>query len=233
MPITSTFFEPCEPEYWRGRYARVPGEKSVFHLKHYDGRRRAAIYWQTDEGTATCYALESEPEQQLARAVESAKRMASGGGGGSFVINEFGQVLVPSSNGGGVRVLAGQLHGNLLFDNPFDPDSPIDLSDTEGLVAGDPWKLPYVGMPFLLTARREITFQHFSEDGKERLFPPAQDKNLADQIYSVRGSGGRFIVNPAGVVLTKRQDFEQGGQWSPVFVGHTNSNKWFKQEEVK
>ena len=38
-----------------------------------------------------------------AEAVASAKRFKGGSGGGAFVVNEYGQVIVPSSDGGGAR----------------------------------------------------------------------------------------------------------------------------------
>jgi len=193
------------------------------------------IFWETEDGTATCYATESASAASLASAVEGAKRTAGGSGGGSFVINEFGQVLVPSSDGGGSRYIVGRLDGALLFQNPFDEDDPIDLSDTSRLRPGDPWKLPYVGFPFNLSKVSKIYFFETDADGGRSIFPEHQDMTLIHSIRQLRRSGAvRFIVNHAGVVLTKcppSAGWSLEESWQPLFVGRINRNKWFAAED--
>jgi len=234
MTTQTATFTSCKPSPWHGRYARIPGDNSVFHLKYMDGRMWPVIHWETEEGTATCAARECVAAVQLAAAVEAAKRKAGGSGGGSFVINEYGQVLVPASDGQGQRCLAGELTGRLLFENPFDEDDPIDLADISHLHPGDPWKLPYVGFPFNLNKRSSIYFYNITEDGGESLYPRQQDASLVRSLRSLRRTGAiRFIVNPYGIVLTKcplKDEWSPEEQWQPFYVGTINANMWFRKE---
>lgn len=228
MSSGTSLFRTHRPRRWNGRYSRIPGETSVFHLQHQHNRLWPAVIWDTEDGRATCFAHDGEPAASLAPAVENAKRMAGGSGGGSFAINEFGQVLVPASDGGGRRYLVGQLNGCLTFDNPFDEDDPIDMADVSSLYTGDPWQLPYVGMPFRLNPSRGIAFRQSSHDHSYDLYPTSQDPRLIQALAEVRGwNGGRFIVNYAGIVLTR---LEQDGFWGPVYVGSIDLNRWFERE---
>jgi hypothetical protein len=235
MTVQTSTFQSCRLQRWHGRYARIPGDTSVFHLKALNGRLWPAIVWETEDGTATCYATDSASVASLAVAVESAKRRSGGTGGGSFVINEFGQVLVPSSDGDGTRYIVGQLNGAILFQNPFDEDDPIDLSDISRLRPGDPWKIPYVGFPFNLSKASKIYFYEMDADGGRSIFPEHQDMALIQSIRQLRRSGAvRFIVNHAGVVLTKcppSNGWSPEESWQPFFVGRINRDKWFAVED--
>ena len=62
----------------------------------------------------------------------------------------------------------------------------------------------------------------------------AQRSDLIEALRSIRRYGAvRFIVNPYGLVLTKRPP---AGRWSaeelwePVFVGKINLDLWFEKE---
>ncbi|WP_025772064.1 hypothetical protein [Thioalkalivibrio sp. HK1] len=226
-------FEPCEPSRWFGRYARIPGDSSVFHLKNVNGRMWPTILWQREAGTGTCPAFDGEATRGIADAVMDAKIKAGGSGGGSFIINEYGQVLVPASDGSGRRYIVGELKGRWLFENPFDENEPIDLGDSEGLGIGDPWERPYVGFPFNLSARDKVYFNQEDEEGRRSIYPDLQDFTLMLALRSARSSGGpiRFIVNPFGVVLTKRKVQDPPEErWQPVYVGKVIYGQWFDKE---
>ena len=213
---------------WSGRYARIPGETAVYHLNYRDGRWWPVIYWDTDDGRIVCPAVDCTASQELGEAVVHAKWALSRTEGGSFLINEFGQVIVPSANGGGQRMLAGTMAGNLLFENPI-VGGFIDLSDTSGLQPGDPWKLPYVGMMYRFSNQGEIYFWHQHGDDRLRIDPIRQDANLVNALHQVRGTGCRFIVNHAGVVLTKE---ENDAEYWPLYVGRINKRFWFEDEAL-
>ncbi len=228
MSIAVSHFEPCRPQVWNGRYSRIPGDTSVFHIHEVDDRLWPVIIWETDDGRGTCKAVASESTEALVKAVVSAKRL-SGGSGGCFSINEFGQVLVPS---GAYRYLVGRLTKLPLFKNPFLPEEPIDMADTSYLQSGDPWKLPYVGMPYNLHRASKIYTYKKDKEGAGPVFAPKQDANLIKAIRAIRPKGPvRFIVNPAGIVITK-QDNGSGSEesWQPVFVGSIVPSLWFSQE---
>jgi len=234
MSVMTAQFSPCRPTPWNGRYRRVMGDSSVFHLRFIGGRLWPVVLWDTEEGLATCRAVVCGAADGLAEAVARTKRHAGGNGGGSFLVNEFGQVIVPSSDGGRRRFLAGRLHGRLLFENPFLSEEAIDLADDMHLENGDPWKLPYVGVQYNLSRRGSIYFYQEDADGARSIYPPRQDYELIRAIRRVRPSGPvRFIVNLAGLVLTK-VPFETCQRsedcWQPVYVGSINPQLWFEKE---
>ncbi|MEW8552666.1 MAG: hypothetical protein AB2605_02640 [Candidatus Thiodiazotropha sp.] len=228
-------FKGAPKKIWTGRYARIPGDASVFHLKWADGRYRTAIYWSKEDEVATCVAIDSSDEKALAEAVAEAKRSMGGNGGGSFQINEFGQVVVPSSHGGFKRLLVGEVSEALHFDYPWEEGYMFNLSDVEGYSSGDVWERPYIGMRFNLTKGSKIYFWQEDEEGGRSLYPAIQDEELIQQLRAIRSWGAmRFIVNPWGVVLTKKplQDAWKGDDsaWQPVYVGRIDPSKWFQKE---
>jgi hypothetical protein len=227
-------FRACPPKPWTGRYARVVGDETVFHLRHVDGELWPVVVWKTEGGTGTCPAIASPAVFVLAGAVAHAKRALGGSGGGAFLIDEYGRVLVPGSMGDGRRALAGHIEGIPLFKNPFDPGETIDLSDYASLAPGDPWPLPYVGIPYNLHVGGHLYFYQIDASGGRSLYPVQQDRELIKAIRRVRPSGPvRILVNPAGAVLTKAPCSAgclSGDSWHPVFVGSINPSSWFAKE---
>lgn len=227
MKTQTIQFVACTPTPWRGRYATIPGSTATYHLIIRNGRWWPAIYWNTDESELKCHAVESQASNELATAVNRAKMALCRSEGGSFIINEFGEIIVPSLHGNGPRMLAGRLSGKLLFEHPLDFRSNIDLGDCSGLQPGDPWKLPYVGMPFKFTATGQIQFHHKDGDDTVALLPERQDPKLVRDLRMIRPQGGRFIVNHGGLVLTKLT--EGRGEHQAVFVGQIDKHFWFAE----
>lgn len=227
MKTQTVQFVACNPTLWTGRYARIPGDTAVYHLISRRGKWWPVIYWDTDEDRVTCAALDCPASHELGEAVARAKWALSRTQGGSFLINEFGQVIVPSALGDGQRMLAGTISGNLLFENPLE-DGLIDLGDTSGLQPGDPWKMPYVGMMYRFSNRGQIYFWHQQGDDRQRIDPIRQDASLARALRQVRGTGCRFIVNHAGVVLTKEEGDD--AEYWPLYVGQIDKRCWFEHE---
>ena len=223
------------PKPWTGRYARIPGDTTALHVLADSRGSRIAVYWRRDDETGTCSVVECEQSRRLAAAVAHAKRAMGGSGHGAFQINEYGQVIVPSSSGGYSRMLVGEVEGDLRFLNPFQDGQAFTLGDDAGLSTGDSWEGPYLGMPYNLSGRSEIYFWRMDEDGGRKELPRAQDRTLIAALRRIRRSGAmRFIVNPARLVLTKRPP---GGEWQgpdetweTVYVGRLDCSKWFKKE---
>lgn len=234
MTVSTTEFVTSKPTPWAGRYAKIPGNTSVFHIETVNGRLCPTVRWVTEDGTGTCPAVDSPTSQALTEAVIAAKQVAGGSGTGAFTINEFGQVLVPASAGDGRVLFAGQLKGSLPFEDVFEDQRFFDLADASDLHCGDPWKLPYVGMQFNLSGRGKIYFWKVDEDGGKAVNPPQQDVDLISKLREVRSYGAvRFIVNYAGLVLTKCPivpNPKASEDWQPVFVGRINKTRWFEQE---
>jgi hypothetical protein len=170
---------------------------------------------------------------ELTAAVIESKRACGGSGGGAFQINEFGQVLVPASDLDDRRMLAGELLAPLRFENPFAPHQPIDLAGDAYLQSGDPWKLPYVGMPFVFF-EGSIYFKRTDAGVRRRQYPPRQNDELIDALRRLRPAGGRILVTHRGAVLTKLAAGNRRGLrdvYQPIYVGSIDLNLWFQKEQ--
>lgn len=230
-------FLPCEPKEWTGRYDRIPGDSSVFHLRW---RWDWGCFWPMAEGKCgsekAFYWFENKKAvRDLANSVARVQLRFNGREGGSFTINEWGQVIVPSGEGDRRRYLAGVLRGSWSLVAPDDVNGRVSLEDDDGLECGDPWDRPYVGLPYHLSKRGYIYFVHRSP-GKDVLrYPPYQDTDLINAIREIRPWGAvKFIVNSFGLVLTKRPSRGQLNEenWDPVYVGRIDYERWFENELV-
>lgn len=211
---------------WFGRYRRIPGKQSVLHVRSGD---TVDIVWQDDWDKCICVAQTTPGVQSLAQAVNRVKRQRTGESGGSFVINEYGQVICPVADGSSERFYVGDCDGAITFKWP-DGDC-FTLDDDEGLETGDYWTLPYVGMAFNLSWDDLIYFQLKEGFDTERVYPPQQDQDLIWALRDIRECGGiRFIVNPHGIVLTKVEDDPLC--WKPKYVGRINYECWFAKKEA-
>lgn len=219
-------FEPCRPRIWTGRYARVPGGASTLHIRRTGSGWWPFVEWVRWEGTGQCWMLGGADVDALVAAVQRGKRALGARPGGSFLVNEFGQVLVPADGGDGTRVvIVGECDGRFLFATPFDDHEVIDLADSTGLRTGDPWERPYVGMPHFLDGSGRIACRQAHEYGTGVVSPPVQDRRLIAALRTLRPEGGRFLVGVGGVVLTKVPT-----DWEPRFVGRIDPARWFPKE---
>ena len=132
-------------------------------------------------------------------------------------------------------MLVGRVIGSLEFEDPL-KGGTFTLGDDDGLSPGDPWQLPYVGIPHNLSARHELYFWDEDESEGRKMVPPRQDSNLVSALRSIRRHGAiRFLVNPEGVVLTKKsgelQPWRSNEHWEPIYVGRVDRRVWFEMEE--
>jgi hypothetical protein len=223
-------FTPQRPRKWDGRYARIPGEGTAFHVRRHGNTWWPLVIWAAGDEIATCPMVASGPAVDLARSVNQGKRMLSAPDGGSFVINEFGQVLVPSSAGDGRVALVGEWDGALEFTDPLHGGT-FDLAPGKPLVNGDLWERPYLGIPYHLSLRGELYF--WDEDAREgaKRLPPVQDHELIDAIRALRPYGAvRFVVGSGGLVLTRMPAASRWTVWEARYVGRINYARWFAKE---
>ena len=223
MPLKFCRHEPLQ---WTGRYRRIPGKPSTLHVRWDD---KVDLLWQDGADTITCPAKMTTDLDRLAEAINSVKRRFTGQPGGSFVINEHGQVITPVADGSWDRYYVGDVLGEIVFIGPDDEE--FTLAGNGGLTCGDDWDLPYVGIPYNLSWDNKIHFKMTEGIDTESQYPPRQDMNLIRAIRAVRGSGRgvRFVVNPHGLVLTKR---EAGPfDWQAKYVGRISFECWFTKQE--
>lgn len=189
--------------------------------------------WHTEEAAWKCFAVGGNAQiSNLVDAIHDAKTLMGHSVGGSFQINEFGQVLVPSTSGRGEVMIVGEAKGAILWENPM-TGGCIDLSSTAGLTVGAPWQKPYIGHPYNLS--QSNTIYHYNKTDGTKSYPAKQDIGLIKAIRAVRRTGSvRFIVNMHGIVLTKvpvGEFNEFGDTYEPVYIGRINERLWFEKEE--
>ncbi|MCH8474947.1 MAG: hypothetical protein LAT55_06940 [Opitutales bacterium] len=212
-------FIPHSPIECEERYTRIPGKSTTFLAKA-DGT--IIIRWYRNDGEIwECPANRDSAIDELANAVNSLKTSLSNSPGGAFQINEFGQVLVPSSNGR-CRHVVGTLEGVPEFTEPGFGSHTFSLDEKEFFLPGKTWSLPYIGMPYVMPQSGQYFYWRVTEDGKFKKYPPAFDRDLQRAFFQIRRGAGRFIVNPHGLVLTKK---DPSGQ--PVLVCKINLSKWY------
>jgi hypothetical protein len=223
-------FVPQEPRIWNGRYARVPGEQTAFHVRRRDNGWRPFAVWIEREEIASCPMVDCDAASDIARAVNRGKRLLGVPAGGSFVINEFGQVLVPSSAGDGQVALVGEWQGVLRFTDMLHGGT-FDLVADKLLASGDRWERPYLGIPYHLSFRSEIYFWKQDSRGTSKELPSVQDSDLIDALRALRPSGAvRFVVCCGGLVLTKAPVASQWRRWEARYVGRIDYSRWFSKE---
>ena len=232
--IKAFAFKGSIPKLWQGRYSRPWGETSTFKLKYtMEYGWWPVVEWDRSDERSKCLARNCSSIEELVKAVNKVKIRMAAVEGGAFVINEFGQVIVPSIRSDGERWLVGEVEGRLLFEDPYGGEI-IDLSDGERLQNSDPWDKPYIGVKYNL---HEASFIYYFNDEMQRIERPlVQDTELIKKLRKIRRQGpATFIVNPYGLVLIKSIEgefqIEEDDKWMPVYVGRINYNLWFKKEE--
>jgi hypothetical protein len=222
-------FSPSRPRPWSGRYARVPGETTAIHVRRLEGEWWPVVDWAVEDEIGHCRMVDEGDVAALAEAVCTGKRSLSGRAGGSFLVNEFGQVLVPASDWETSEVvLVGECTGAFAFHNPFRPGEVIDLADGRALSPGEAWARPYVGIPHNLSAGSEIYFKQVDEFGLDYAKPEQQDARLIAALRKLRPYGPvRFLVGVGGIVITK---VPIGQAWEPRYVGKIDPARWFSKE---
>jgi len=225
MSTTFQFEALKEAVIWTGRYNRIPGKEPAFKAR-VDGSAQAYWSpWNSGEWLTSAF-VDGSGVRSMVKAVNHAKEQYAGQPGGSFLINEFGQVLCPITSSS-VRYWVGTVTGVPSFEDPRRDGDTFELRLPPSTEAGTPWNRPYIGMKFNLDTAGSIYFQEDDGDTRRKHRLGKTDSDLIRRLQKVRGSGQtiRFIVNLHGVVLTKKEP-----DWQPVFVGHIDLNHWFPKQ---
>lgn len=181
---------PVAPRVWTGRYSRVPGETTVFHVRLVDGQWWPVIDWAIDDEVGLCEMTDEGDVQELAAAVNAGKAALGAAPGGSFLIDEYGRVLVPAHDRDhSAVVVVAECSGRLRFHDPFVAGAQFDLYDDRGLECGDEWNRPYLGLRHNLSARGRLYFWREDATGGQMLYPPAQDNRLIEALRQLRPYG--------------------------------------------
>jgi len=224
--MSKTFqFEPLrEAVKWSGRYNRIPGNEPAFKAGVDDSAHAYWSPWSSGEWLTSAF-VDAPSVRQMAKAVNRAKQRYAGQSGGSFQINEFGQVICPIVDGS-QRYWVGTVEGIPSFADPRN-GSAFELRLPPSTTAGTPWDRPYIGMKFNRDANDSIYFQQDDGDAKRKIRLDKAVPDLIRRLGQVRGTGRtiRFMVNLHGVAITKTEP-----NWQPVFVGCVDLALWFPKQ---
>lgn len=226
--VSKPLVHKISPKRFYGRYNRVMGSQaSTFRIKYISGQWWPVLTLSNDDTKYVCPAVECEATHDLVEVVNKAKWAMTRSEGGAFLVDEFSRIIVPNSKGNGERMLVGELRGVLDFENPNDC-SIFNLNDDDGLGIGKPWPYPYVGVECHLSKKKKIYSYIEDDDEKETVFSKP-DNLLVQVLMKIRGwRGCRFIVNPHGIVLTKKMWNNDKFDWRPVYAGRIDYSKWFE-----
>lgn len=195
-----------------------------------NGTPVVALVFRSQEDERWYMTNEEHPE--LVQKVNQVKLSLGLPPNGSFYINEYKQVIVPSAQGtdyyfAGIyeKPLRFEFEGNILS------GEPVDLQGNP-LSPGDKWVGPHPGIRYKLCAGgRDIcyTFQPRPNVEKDMKLSAVIGKEaasaIAQRLVAVRGfQGGRFYVNEFCSAFTPVQE---GLETKYYYVGQLDLAQWF------
>jgi hypothetical protein len=206
------------------RHDLEAGEMKVHLLYRVDHRERAL--------------LSTDLHLKLVRMVNEVKVEVQGTEGGVFYINEWGHVLVKTTDR--------QCYYAGLF---TDEDPPLafafegrEISSVPptGLEPGDPWPGPHAGIRYVITAdQRDIKYVHEFQPrrtiehvlSEESGRPVAQVRTFARRLADLKGGSGRIYINEERQLFAPRPGDEGGLDY--IYLGELGEgDPWFPEPSV-
>lgn len=220
VPSTAaTSFVAASPTPYGGNAWLAPGRLRRYHVG-LDRTIHATIVRGGGERT-----VRADPIPGLVEAINLGKRAGGQSDGGSFVINEYGHVLVPTS--GGVFCV-GRLHGVPAFRH----GEQLLTASPDGLQPGEVWNGLLAGLRYRLKAGgSDVEYER--PDGRlvrlSGVLGPAAARNAVAGFARIKAGGGRLYVNEAGAVTAPMQ---KRGAWVDVYLGAIDPARWFPAPQV-
>ena len=170
--------------------------------------------------------LTTDRHDALVEMVNSAKSAGGAAPGGAFYINEFFDVLVPTTTG---CVYVGSYEKVLEFDLDGATVSPQRPS---GVEPGDVWPGPHVGIGYVLAAGGCDIYYKTKIERREDLSDHVGSKAaaaLAARLARVRGTeGGRIYINECGEFFAP----PRAGATDHIYLGALDEDPWFPAPDV-
>ena len=195
-----------------------------------EGDMRIRLVYTLTEGERALLSTDKHPS--LVAMVNEVKEEIHGAPGGSFYINEYGQVLVPTTNM--TYFYAGTYPTLLEF--PFER-TVIGPKASAHKKPGDTRDGPHAGIPYTMAAGgRDFYYEVESRPGVVKKVTlssfvgvPAAAA-VARRLAKVKGDqGGRVYINEAREFFAP---IALGGSWEQQYLGPLGSDAWFPVPEV-
>jgi len=201
---------------------------SVVHAGH--GQMQVRLIYRLGRGEKALITTSAHPS--LVRMVNDAKSENGGAPGGIFYINEYGHVVVPTGNschfaGTYGRLLEFEFEGRVI--TPKAPD---------GLLPGDVWPGPRVGIAYTLCADGADIKYEGPVPGRANVIKECRLSlehgrsaagNLAHRLGRHKPGGGRIYINEAKEFFTPA---ERGGEWVHLYLGSLGNDEWFSPPPI-
>lgn len=214
------------PRPYLGNSTRAIGKDAKYVVK-LDGT--VQLSYTDADGIRSLLTVDGHDE--LVKMVNDAKNAAGATqGGGSFLINEYREVIVPTLDG--QILLAGQYTRDLEFraedGSIVSPIAPV------GIRPGMRWPGPHVGIKYTLAAgASDIRYERRAPDGTAArvclsdYHDPSEIADLLSLLRAVRPQGGSIFVNEAREIFVPPQ---REDEFDRVYVGALGSHPWFPRE---
>jgi hypothetical protein len=209
-----------------GYPGRVPSnvnKDAKYSIKHVrDGMEVTVLY---PVGPGERELLATADHAALVEMVNAVKVAANGAPGGSFYINEFRDVIVPSTSG--VAYFAGIYEPTLEFNLE---GAIVSAKAAAGLRPGNLWPGPRAGVAYVLAAGGNDIY-YMEETGSRQkkillsqLCDEASARALAQRLAKIKGTaGGRIYIN---------EECEIFDPATNVYLGSLDDDPWFPPPDV-
>ena len=232
--MISPDFKPFQrPALFDGYFGKETGHPFCFRVRPHN----AAKFWPAADWTVAKKQLDipfmRAPEQphdtaprDLAVAVSEIVKLNGARMDGAFIINEFGNVLVPTRDASQVFHV-GDWRGTIWLQDALHPaGEPIELYGSEGLRTGDTWKHPYIGASYntMVVGNRVLLV---SRNAKSTTVVPGYfEEAVLPLLRQVHWDlKMQFLVTFGGLLLT-RAALSPGVPEPPVFCGTLDLERW-------
>lgn len=220
---------------YEGNCPKSISKDTKYTVKLYDGEYVIGIVYESDEGELW-YPV-NEKHSNLVEMVNKIKNTVTGSPGGAFYINEYKQVIVPTTVDN-TYYLAGEynIHLQFVFENNLISGDAINLDGTP-ILPGDEWKGPHVGIPYILTAgAKDVRYEYEPRPQVKRRVQlskyqsPEIVRDICMMLHKHKGyEGGRFYINEFLHIFAPINNVEL----NYVYIGKLESiDDWFPKFTV-
>ncbi len=217
-----------------GNCPRNANKDAKYISRYLNGKYVAGVVYQS-LGCERWYPFSGDHDE-LDNIVNAVKLKATGKSGGAFYINEYKQVIVPTSGHNPGYFYAGE------YDKPlkFEVEGKLVSGDSVNhmglrLEPGFDWTGSHAGVPYVLSAaKKDIIYEleifpnvvktvRLSQNIGER-----QALEVVSQLMRFKLSGGRIYVNEYCKVFAPVES-ERG--YSYIYLGEIDFAKWFPKPQ--